>query len=613
MNFFGKKTEKSSSAQKTLSIDAALANSVAPLGLGFEKNYFNLGECTASALGVIKYPPRLEVGWLSKLTNLQSTITHIKFEPVAVDILIDALNKNIKYDLGKAASTNSAIEAQRAEARAQDGIETMQKIDREGENVGKMNIVIVPIGKDENSLSKLKRKCSAEASIAKLKTKTLSFLQKEAYKYISPSGEKDTDKIERVLDRIVPLSTFIGGFPHASSGFNDGEGYYLGKDSKGSLIVLNPWKRGGDRTNTNFVITGISGVGKSAAIKHIALSEFMNDTKIIIIDPESEYKEMCKNLNGSWIDTVGGTGGMINPFEIRRQPETDEEEENKSYVGGLSAHMKTLEVFFSLYMQSLGDEEIAIVKLVLRRMYKRFDIDFETDTSSLTSENYPTFSDFYKELALFEKNEKDEERKKTYSKLKLLFRDVFDGGDSRIWNGKSTVNANSDFVVFDTSALQSASDSVKRAQYYNVLNYAWDILVGEKDRKVLIICDEAYLMIDEKVPESLIYLRNVMKRARKYEGGIAVISHSIVDFLAEPIKQYGQALLDLPTFKILMGTDGENLRETTKLYSLTEAEQDLLLSKTRGKALFMAGSKRLQVNFEIPEYKFEYFGAGGGR
>ena len=41
---------------------------------------------------------------------------------------------------------------------------------------------------------------------------------------------------------------------------------------------------------------------------------------------------------------------------------------------------------------------------------------------------------------------------------------------------------------------------------------------------------------------------------------------------------------------------------------MTEAERELLESKRRGHALFMIGSKRLHVNFEIPDYKWAYFG-----
>ncbi|MDR1735771.1 MAG: hypothetical protein LBR85_02735 [Oscillospiraceae bacterium] len=53
--------------------------------------------------------------------------------------------------------------------------------------------------------------------------------------------------------------------------------------------------------------------------------------------------------------------------------------------------------------------------------------------------------------------------------------------------------------------------------------------------------------------------------------------------------------------------------ETKELYSLTEAEEELLLAKKRGHAMFVIGSKRLHVNFEIPLYKFDYFGSAGGR
>lgn len=120
-------------------------------------------------------------------------------------------------------------------------------------------------------------------------------------------------------------------------------------------------------------------------------------------------------------------------------------------------------------------------------------------------------------------------------------------------------------------------------------------------------------MIDPEVPQSLVFLRNVAKRDRKYEAGMIIISHSVVDFLDPRVKMYGQALLDTPCYKILFGSDGRNLKETTDLYNLTEAEQELLESKQRAHALFVIGSKRLHVNFEIPEYKWQYFGSAGGR
>ena len=52
----------------------------------------------------------------------------------------------------------------------------------------------------------------------------------------------------------------------------------------------------------------------------------MKGTKIFVVDPESEYKDLCYNLNGNWINAVGGSGGRINPLQVRPSPRDDEQE-----------------------------------------------------------------------------------------------------------------------------------------------------------------------------------------------------------------------------------------------------------------------------------------------
>jgi len=54
-------------------------------------------------------------------------------------------------------------------------------------------------------------------------------------------------------------------------------------------------------------------------------------------------------------------------------------------------------------------------------------------------------------------------------------------------------------------------------------------------------------------------------------------------------------------------------QETKELYKLTEAEEEILAAKRRKVALLIIGSKRLQIEFELPEYKMKYFGKSGGK
>ncbi len=598
-------------------VNPALLNVITPMGLSFEKNRLSIGENLGKAYGVIRYPQKVEVEWLSRLTNLPGTFVSIGFKPVDNSTLINAISRSVVQQRGLAEGAKDPLSRQRAEKAAEDGEKIIRQIDREGETVGLMSIEVMPVAREEKEFKKACRMAESTASVMKCKMRAIPNLQKEAFMHLSPTFCNHA-KMESILQRIVPFSTFVGGFPFASSGFNDGEGYYFAKDRNGGLVILDTWRRGGDRTNSNFCVMGNSGVGKSTAIKHILMAEYMKGTRIIVIDPESEYKDLCQNLEGDWINAVGGSRGMINPLQVRPSPKDDEEEKeelrlykDEGYgMNDLALHMKNLEIFFSLYLPSLTDMQKAVLKKCLVELYQKFGITWETDMNGLRPQDFPIFSDLY---GLVEEKGKQEKENAIYRDLSLLLYDLAKGADSFIWNGHTTVSGGSRFTVMDTHGLQETGDNVKRTQYFNLLTYNWEQMSRDREERVLLICDEAYLMIDQKVPQSLVYLRNVMKRARKYEAALGIISHSLVDFLSESIKQYGQALLDIPCYKILMGTDGKNLKETADLYDLTEAEQELLLARKRGHALFMAGAKRLHIQFDIPEYKFHYMGKAGGR
>lgn len=598
-------------------INNALLNMITPIGLKFKKNTLDIGESTARAYGVIRYPKNPEYGWLSKLTNIPSTIISIGFTPIDNGTFLNTLSNKIKQERVIADSAKDPLVALRAERTALHAEKTMMNIDGEEETVGLLSTVIMPLSRDEEGFSKLCKKVENIATLSKCKLRSLSNLQKEGFKQISPFYTDDED-VEEITQRIVPLSTFMGGFPFASSGFNDGSGYYFAKDSSGGLIVVDPWKRGGDRTNSFFVITGIPGVGKSTKVKDIILSEYMMGTKIIIIDPHREYVELCHNLNGDWINAAGGSKGKINILQIRYSPRDEDSEEEKLYqddgngMGDMALYIKSLEIFFKLYIQSLTDRLIAILKSELIELYNDFNIYWDTDISKLSNTDFPIMENLYSKIDEKSKN-KDNPYKKDYEDLSLLLKDIAMGSDSFLWNGHTTIETNSRCVCIDTKDLQNTSDNVISAQYFNLLQWAWEEIIKDPNERVMLFCDESYLMIDPRVPQALIFLRNLIKGARKYEGGGAIISHTVGDFLDPAIKRYGQTILDLPAFKILMGTDGKNLQETKELYDLTEAEEELLASKQRGRALLMIGSKRLRVNFEIADYKFRYMGEAGGR
>ena len=597
---------------KKLKINEGLINILAPTCIKFNKNDFEYGDAFAKVYGIIKYPQQVRSGFFNNISNIPHTFVNYHFEPIDNQILLDAMNRANKQQSDKFVSSHEAVEIKNAELAIENINNLLNRMQKNNEHMGEVSTMIMAYGKDKDEFEKTCRRVMGVVAGESCQSRALPNLQKECFMNISPTHAPQ-GKINQIFGKVMPLSTFIGGFPFSTVGFNDGTGFYFAKDTSGSLIIVDLWKRENDRINSNIVITGKPGSGKSTTIKHILLNEFAKGTKIIIIDPEREYKTMCETLGGDWVNLVGGDN-KINPFNFNITPK-DIDEDGADVDDGLpelARHIGQLETFIQLYAKNLEGEPMMYLKKVLYELYDNFNIDFNTKAEELKPTDYPTFTDLDNLLNSKLKKADNNEREVLLKIINTLF-DVCNGGDKFLWNGHTNINTNSDFIVFDTKDLQESSDNKKRAEYFNVITYIWNMIEKDRKEKVLFVCDESYLLIDTQVPQTLIFLRNVSKRIRKYEGGLCLITHDIEDFLNPSIKMYGQSLLSTACYKVLFGTDGKNLEEETELFNLTEAENELLYAQRRGHALFIAGTKKIHANFVINDTEFKYMGNAGGR
>lgn len=92
-----------------------------------------------------------------------------------------------------------------------------------------------------------------------------------------------------------------------------------------------------------------------------------------------------------------------------------------------------------------------------------------------------------------------------------------------------------------------------------------------------------------------------------------VISQNVVDFLDPAVRRHGQALLDNPCYKLIMGQGEKDLESLVQLMHLSEAEQEMLAQGKRGEALLVAGSRRVHAKIELAAHEPELFGEAGGR
>lgn len=609
----------STKTNKSRPINNHIVDVITPMAIEFHQSDFWFGEQLARVILITNYPPNVKIGWLSRIANMEGVTCSVHLEPTNPGKLIENISKSMGELGGKINQGGSPLMLKRAEQQYKHADTLLEKIDQEQENVFYVAVSIMVTGRDKEELDRKSRKVESTVAGAKMKGRTAMLKQEEGLLAVSPYGVCPQD-IRDIANRNMPVSTIAGSFPFNSSGLNDGKGFIFGKDNDGGIILIDTWLRGGDRTNSNWTILGAPGVGKSVTVKHIFSNEWARGTKIIIIDPEREYKELCENLNGQWINCGGGSGGRINPLQVKDVPLDDNDsEEDFLYknegkgMGSLALHFQTLRTFFKLYMKDLDAREFALLEEVLEELYSKKEIFWDTDISKVKNEDFPVIKELY--TLLVEKAEDEtiiEKRRNRYDDLALLLRSSAIGADSALWNGHTTIEANADFIVLDTHDLQEADDKVKTTQYFNILTWAWQQLSKDRSEKVLLGIDEAYLIVDPDVPQALQFVRNVSKRIRKYNGGLAVITHSVVDFLDPSVRRHGQALLDNPCWKFFMGADGKNLQELTNLMGLTEAEQEMLAKKKRGHGLLVAGAKRIHGIVELAEHELELFGKGGG-
>ncbi len=535
------------------------------------------------------------MGWLAKLTEDVGAIFSINIEPIDNAQLIEHLDARIRdaSSLSKIAKNESIKQVREAEVK--EASEIIGRMINNNEVVSYLTIYICISAQNEQDLiSKCKE---VERVVQKLKLKirpVTNFLLKSGFKAVAPFFTIQKDLTE-YFKRNILTSSFTGGFLFNTNTFIDKEGYCFGINQNGGIIIFNIWKKDYDRTNSNMVIVGSSGSGKSLATKHIIYNELPR-TKLLIIDPEAEYTYLAKNLKGKIIECGGSNSGYtLNPLQVRINKD---DEEN---LNALAIHFQFLHTFFEILFPSLTDIEFSILDRVLEELYLKFNITTNTDVSRLENTEFPLLEDLYYLL----ENKNKVEYKPEYEKLLSLIRPISIGQASSLWNGYTDITVDTGLTVFNTKNMQEFQIQYKRAQYYNIMSYAWEIISKNKDEFDCLIADECHVLVDPNIPQTLEYVRNISKRARKYNSSIIVITQSIEDFLNEKIKLYGQSLLANSTYKLFFKMDGQDLRDVVKVFSLSKKEEELIYNAKRGKCLLSAGNRKIFVNVKVPHKELQ--------
>ena len=592
-----------------------LKSEVAPKGINFRPaTEFMLGDKYYTIMTVVGYPRSIFPGYLSDITNIPGVRLAIKHIPISFEILKKMLNKEIadlkiRYQQEKDQTTQERI---RQDYESLEQFISMLASSQARIFDFQMHLMVSADSKDALELTKIQVRNYIDA--LGMRAVSLMFEQEKALKSMIPIfPEQD---IEKRIGIPLPSVTIAGMYPFVFDSVKDpGAGTLLGMDRSGGVILYNQFlyqiRKENNRNNANIIILGTSGSGKSTAAKLLLRTHLRNGLKCVCIDPEGELGEMVNMMKGDFLDLgKGGDFGMINPLEIVVDVDETEIEQGLGYTV-LTRTLQQLKSFMKYYNPSIEEDVLTLFSEIVQDTYKRYKIDYETDFTKLTSADFPTFDDVYatikgRLLSMTDATRERDVMERLELKIRPLIKEL-----RYYFTGHTTLQINSDFIVFNIKEIMNSDENIKNALFFNILKYAWGLCL-DKDINTVMMVDEAHVLLSNHNELGAEFLSQIQRRARKYNTGTIVITQQPTDFAAPNLIMHGKAIFDNASSYLIMNLRKQAVDDLSKLIDLNETEMERIKYYNQGEGLLICGNRRMNMTVIATQEELDSFGSGGG-
>ena len=585
---------------------------ILPGTVKFLSDHYIVGDSYRCVWAVREYPPSTEeqaiLSQLADRNGVTLRIYHRLVESMEQRKIIQNATRRNRLKSGG----NDVSESIEAEGNLQDVIELLANLRKNKEPLLHCSVFIELKAKSMEKLKELQSDIAMELTRSKISVDRLTLRQKEGFLSAVPTG---SNQFGAQYERVLPASSVANLYPFNFSGKTDPQGAYIGRDKYGTNILVDFDRRAEDKTNSNALILGNSGQGKSYLLKLILTNIRESGKRIICLDPESEYETLCDALGGCYIDFMSGEY-TINPLEPKAWTDSVEDidattPEAFKKVTRLSQHIAFLKDFFRSY-KDFTDSQIDTIEILLSKLYARFGITDSTDYSVKKTSDFPVMQDFYnlceEEFMTYDKQRKYLYTEETLQEVCLGIHSMCVGSESKYFNGHTNIT-DSNFLVFGVKGLMDTNRRLKDCMLFNILSYMSNELLGKGSTAASV--DELYLFLSNMT--TIEYLRNCMKRVRKKDSSVILASQNIEDFLIPSIREFTKPLFSIPTHQFLFNAGQINPKEYMDALQVEPSEFELIKYPERGTCLYRCGNERYLLQVIAPEYKAALFGKSGGR
>lgn len=570
---------------------------IKPKEIEFYGNRYKIDGTEASIFAVADYPLRVRNAWGADVFNIGNTKVVMHIKPVDKYKAIQRIDRCISDMETQQIISEKASESNSANTHRETMEGLLDSLQTENEALFDTTFTITAYNYlNEEGYKKVVRR---GLNAGNFKTSTLYGLQIEAFKAaaITPTCSLKT------YERGINSSSLAAVFPFVRTFVLDEGGIMLGENRNNRYpFIFNIWKRGNLYQNSNAMVIGKSGSGKSFFLKNLILNEWGNHTRVFICDPENEYSVMTKNLSGNVIDVGNATAGRINPFHIYKV--LTEDGTTADPVVTFNSHLKTLESFFKIVLEGASSDVIEFINNLAVEAYEKRGITETVDCSSYTAEQFPTFDDLMAVLKEKDKTDIDSLTLRDMRTAELYLQKFVGGRYSDIWNNPSTLKVDASIIDFNFQSLFSNKNNiVANAQMLLVFRFLEQEVINAREVNkngvnlhTMIICDEAHVFIDPKFPIALDFFYSMSKRIRKYNGSFISATQNIADWNAnEELRSKTTAIIKNSQYTFIFKLSAPDMQDVLDVYkageSFNEEEQRLIISAGTGQAFFIGSTE----------------------
>ena len=387
-------------------------------------------------------------------------------------------------------------------------------------------------------------------------------LQRQGFASMLPTGRCDIPYVRNLTT--APLAALV---PFTSVELMERGGMWMGQNQTSKNFIFYNRR---DAVAPNGFILGKPGRGKSVTAKNTILWTLLTDptAEVIVLDPEREYINVAREMDGEVVQISGDSHTYINPFDLELV------EGEQPLAMKVDAIMSMVEMM----AKNLSPMQKTLVDRCVSRIYDRY-------FSTHDQRDIPTLIDFYNML-----NQQPEPE----GRMLAVTIERYVTGQASLFNHPTNVNTHKRFVVYD---IRDCADNMKGLALLILLDQTWNRIVRNRERHVRtwVFIDEMQLLFENDYAIS--YFDQLWTRSRKYGAIPTGITQNIERIINN---EKSRLMLANSDFLVLLGQSASDAAALGEVIKLSERQVAMMRNAGPGEGLLVAGGKIIPFENRIP-------------